>query len=308
MSFRDEIKGELKKDAANLQDFVIVRSDGNPVFHLANVVDDIAMGITHIIRGDDHVENTFRHVALFEALGATPPTYAHLPMIVNAQGKPYSKRDGAAFVGDFQAQGYLADALFNYLVLLGWSPGDDREVMTRDEIVKLFTLDRVQAKPAQFDMKKFLWMNNEYIQRAPAEEWTARFRAAFPEAADVTYLAKVIELMKPRVKVWADVASAVYFFRDEFPLDEEAVQKRLRAPGAPELISAIREKYAALSLFYAASLESALRELADDRGLKPADLIHPVRIAVSGQPGGPSLFHMLELIGRERVLARLGAV
>jgi glutamyl-tRNA synthetase len=307
MSFRDEIKGELKKDAANLQDFVIVRSDGNPVFHLANVVDDIAMGITHIIRGDDHVENTFRHVALFEALGATPPTYAHLPMIVNAQGKPYSKRDGAAFVGDFQAQGYLADALFNYLVLLGWSPGDDREVMTRDEIVKLFTLDRVQAKPAQFDMKKFLWMNNEYIQRAPAEEWTARFRAAFPEAADETYLAKVIELMKPRVKVWADVASAVYFFRDEFPFDEEAVQKRLRAPGASELISAICEKYAVLSLFDAASLESALRELADARGLKPADLIHPVRIAVSGQPGGPSLFHMLELIGRERVLARLGA-
>lgn len=307
MSFRDEIKGDLKKDAANLQDFVIVRSDGNPVFHLANVVDDIAMSITHIIRGDDHVENTFRHVALFEALGATPPTYAHLPMIVNAQGKPYSKRDGAAFVGDFQAQGYLAGALFNYLVLLGWSPGDDREVMARDEIVKLFTLDRVQAKPAQFDMKKFLWMNNEYIQRAPSGEWTARFRAAFPEATDANYLAKVIELMKPRVKVWADVDSAVYFFRDEFPFDEEAVQKRLRAPGAPELIAAIREKYAALPLFDAASLEAALRELADARGLKPADLIHPVRIAVSGQPGGPSLFHMLEVIGRDKVLSRLSA-
>lgn len=303
--FRDLIKGELRKDAAHMQDFVIVRSDGNPVFHLANVVDDVAQRVTHVIRGDDHVENTFRHVALFEALGAPVPTYAHLPMIVNAQGKPYSKRDGAAFVGDFQQQGYLAGALFNYLVLLGWSPGDDREVMSRDELVRDFALDRVQGKPAQFDMKKFLWMNNEYIQRVPASEWTSRFRAAFPEVIDTAYLEKVIELMKPRVKVWSDVAAAAYFFRDAFPVDDDAVNKRLRSPGARELVTAIQEKYASLSSYDAASLEVALRELAEARGLKPADLIHPVRVAVSGQPGGPSLFHMLEVIGRERVLERL---
>lgn len=305
MAFRDEIKGDMRKEAAHLPDFVIVRSDGNPVFHLSNVVDDITMGITHVIRGDDHVENTFRHVALCEALGAPSPVYAHLPMIVNAQGKPYSKRDGAAFVGDFQQQGYLAEALFNYLVLLGWSPGDDREVMPRDEIARLFTLDRVQAKPAQFDMKKFLWMNNEYIQRAPAAEWTTRFRAAFPEANDDAYLATVIELMKPRVKIWSDVSSAAYFFREDFPIDQDAAAKRLHAPGATELVSAIREKYASLASFDAAALEGALRELAETRGLKPADLIHPVRVAVSGQPGGPSLFHMLEVIGRARVIARL---
>ena len=305
MIFRDLIKGELRKDAAHMQDFVIVRSDGNPVFHLANVVDDVAQRVTHVIRGDDHVENTFRHVALFEALGAPVPTYAHLPMIVNAQGKPYSKRDGAAFVGDFQQQGYLAGALFNYLVLLGWSPGDDREVMSRDELVRDFALDRVQGKPAQFDMKKFLWMNNEYIQRVPASEWTSRFRAAFPEVIDTAYLEKVIELMKPRVKVWSDVAAAAYFFRDAFPVDDDAVNKRLRSPGASELVTAIQEKYASLSSCDAASLEVALRELAEARGLKPADLIHPVRVAVSGQPGGPSLFHMLEVIGRERVLERL---
>ncbi|MGA1194114.1 MAG: glutamate--tRNA ligase [Kiritimatiellia bacterium] len=305
IAFRDEIKGELKKDAANLQDFVIVRSDGNPVFHLANVVDDIDMGITHIIRGDDHIENTFRHIALFEALGATPPVYAHLPMIVNAQGKPYSKRDGAAFVGEFQEQGYLAEALFNYLVLLGWSPGDDREVMSRDEIVQLFTLDRVQGKPAQFDLKKFLWMNNEYIQRTPAEEWTQRFRATFPEATDEAYLAQVIELMKPRVKVWSDVASAVYFFRDDYPVDADAAQKRLGDAEAKARLQAMMERFAALESFNAEPLEAALRLLADELGIKPADLIHPVRIAVSGQPGGPSLFHLLEVIGRDRVLARM---
>lgn len=305
IAFRDEIKGELRKDAANLQDFVIVRSDGNPVFHLANVVDDIDMGITHIIRGDDHIENTFRHIALFEALGAPPPVYAHLPMIVNAQGKPYSKRDGAAFVGEFQEQGYLAEALFNYLVLLGWSPGDDREVMAREEIVQLFTLDRVQGKPAQFDPKKFLWMNNEYIQQTPTEEWTQRFRAAFPEATDDAYLAEVIALMKPRVKVWSDVASAVYFFRDDYPVDAEAAQKRLGDDEAKARLRTMRERFEALQTFNAETLEAALRALADDLGIKPADLIHPVRIAVSGQPGGPSLFHLLEVIGRDRVLARM---
>lgn len=305
MGFHDEIKGDLRKGAADLQDFVIVRSDGNPVFHLANVVDDIAMGITHVIRGDDHVENTYRHLALFEALGAEVPVYAHLPMIVNAQGKPYSKRDGAAFVGEFQEQGYLAEALFNYLVLLGWSPGDDREVLARDNIVQLFTLNRVQSKPAQFDMKKFLWMNNEYIQRLPEDEWRRRFREAFPAAGDVPYLDRVIELMKPRVKVWADVASAAYFFSDDYPVDEAAAQKRLKAPGAVGLLEVLREKYEALPVFDASSLETVLREIAESRGLKPADLIHPVRIAVSGQPGGPSLFHLLEVLGREKVLARM---
>lgn len=305
MTFRDEIKGSLAKSAGDLTDFVIVRSDGNPVFHLANVVDDIAMGITHVIRGDDHVENTYRHVALFEALGAPVPTYAHLPMIVNAQGKPYSKRDGAAFVGEFQQEGYLADALFNYLVLLGWSPGDDREVLTRDELVQLFSLDRVQSKPAQFDMKKFQWMNSEYIQRSPAEEWARRFRETFPGATDAAYLNRVIELMKPRVKTWADVGNAVYFFSDEFPVDEAAVAKRLKAEGAAELVRAIHDAYAELPVFDATSMEASLRALAESRNLKPADLIHPVRIAVSGQPGGPSLFHMLEVIGKPRVLKRL---
>ncbi|HMO51018.1 MAG TPA: glutamate--tRNA ligase family protein [Kiritimatiellia bacterium] len=305
MSFHDEIKGELHKGAADLPDFVIVRSDGNPVFHLANVVDDLAMDITHVIRGDDHVENTYRHVALFEALDARPPTYAHLPMIVNAQGKPYSKRDGAAFVGEFQEQGYLAEALFNYLVLLGWSPGDDREVMPRTEIVERFSLDRVQAKPAQFDMKKFLWMNNEYIQRAPEAEWTARFRAAFPEATDDAYLEHVIALMKPRVKVWADIAGAAYFFRETFPIDHDALRKRLEPAGTRERVAALRDRFAALASFDAAALEAELRALAEAAGLKPADLIHPVRLAVSGQAGGPSLFHLLEVLGRDVVLRRL---
>jgi glutamyl-tRNA synthetase len=308
MAFRDIVKGDLKKEAKDLPDFVIVRSDGNPVFHLANVVDDIHMGITHVIRGDDHVENTFRHVALFEALGAAAPAYAHLPMIVNAQGKPYSKRDGDAFVGDFRSDGYLPEALFNYLVLLGWSPGDDREKMSREEMVRLFDLARVQSKPAQFDPKKFLWMNSEYLQGAPQAEWDRQFRSAFSEPSDWTdpsYLSKVIELMKPRVKVWKDIGSAVYFFREDYPFDPDAKAKRLDAPGAKDLLAGIRDAYAAAPAFDATTLETVLKCVAESRGVKPGDLIHPVRVAVSGQPGGPSLYHLLEVLGRDRVLARL---
>jgi len=305
MTFRDVIKGDMNKAAADLPDFVIVRSDGNPVFHLANVVDDIAQGVTHVIRGDDHVANTFRHIALFEALGAAVPVYGHLPMIVNAQGKPYSKRDGAAFVGDFRENGYLADALFNYLVLLGWSPGDDREVLTRDELVSLFSLDRVQSKPAQFDMKKFQWMNSEYIQRTPEAEWVQKFQHVFPQATDLNYLRQVIELMKPRVKSWSDISTAVYFFSDDFPIDQDAVNKRLKVPGAADQLQELADVFSALTSFDAASLEAALRSLADAKGVKPADLIHPIRIAISGQPGGPSLFHMMEVIGRERILKNM---
>ncbi|HMP75447.1 MAG TPA: glutamate--tRNA ligase family protein [Kiritimatiellia bacterium] len=312
MGFHDLIKGDLKKEAAGLPDFVIVRSDGNPVFHLANVVDDIHMGITHVIRGDDHIENTYRHVALFQALGAGVPKYAHLPMIVNAQGKPYSKRDGAAYVGDFREKGYEADALFNYLALLGWNPGDEREVMSREELVAAFTLDRVQSKAAQFDFRKFEWMNAEYLKRQPAEAYRLRFRRelelhglwspAFTEA----YLDQVCALMRERVKLWSDVApQSGYFFTEQYPFDADAVRKRLQKEGARGHLDALRAAYAALPAFDAAGTEAALRATAESRGVNASELIHPLRVAVTGLPGGPSLFHLLEVLGRDRVLARL---
>ena len=182
IEYTDLVKGRMRKKAEDTQDFVIVRSDGSPVFHIANVVDDIKQGVTHIIRGDDHVENTFKHIQIFKALGAPVPEYAHLPMIVNAQGKPYSKRDGAAFVGEFKEQGYLPEALFNFLVLLGWAPGDDREVMSRSELVEAFSLDRVKSSPARFDLKKLLWMNGEYIAHQPAETFKAELSSRLAAA------------------------------------------------------------------------------------------------------------------------------
>ncbi|TAN37299.1 MAG: glutamate--tRNA ligase [Verrucomicrobia bacterium] len=311
MSFRDEIKGDLVKKAADMKDFVIVRSDGTPVFHLANVVDDLHMNITHIIRGDDHVENTYRHVALFRALGATPPKYAHLPMIVNAQGKPYSKRDGAAYVGDFRAKGYLGEALFNYLALLGWSPGGDRELMSRDEMARLFTFDRVQSSAAQFDLVKLLWMNGEYMRALPREQREAACRAVLQErglwndALPAGYLGRVLDAMAERIKLFTDIADAGYFFTEDFAFDEKSVQKRLLKPGALELLAATRTVYAGMADFSAAATEAALRELATARGLGMGDLVHPVRVAISGTAVGPSLFHMLEVFGKDRVLRRM---
>ncbi|MBO7742368.1 MAG: hypothetical protein J6S21_07430, partial [Victivallales bacterium] len=173
ISYTDLVKGEMTKPLDALKDFVILRSDGSPVFHLANVMDDITQGVTHIIRGDDHVENTFKHLFLFHALGAQAPAYAHLPMIVNAQGKPYSKRDGDAFVGDFRDKGFTADALFNYLSLLGWSPGDDREKMSRQELIDAFTLERCLRAPSQMDIQKLTNLNGQYIAAMGEEEFRA---------------------------------------------------------------------------------------------------------------------------------------
>ena len=313
MSFHDEVKGDLTKHADDLKDFVIVRSDGTPVFHLANVVDDIEMAVTHVIRGDDHIENTYRHVALYEALGAEAPKFAHLPMIVNEQGKPYSKRDGAAYVGEFRERKFLADALFNFLALLGWSPGEDRELMTREEMVEAFDLKRVKSGPARWDVTKFEWMNYEHLRRVPDAEYAVGFRDALVAGglgdADVSedYLARVIGLMRERTKVYTDIpAFSGFFFTDDYEYDDKAVRKRLLRDGVPELLEELSRRFRDLETFDAASMEAVLRELGEERGESAGKLVHPCRVAVSGLAVGPGLFEMLEVLGRERVTARLG--
>ena len=312
ISFHDEVKGDLSKKAEDLKDFVIVRSDGSPVFHLGNVVDDITMGITHVIRGDDHVENTFKHVALYEAIGAPAPKFAHLPMIVNAQGKPYSKRDGAAYVGDFQEKGFLPEALFNSLALLGWSPGEDLEVMSREEMIQRFTLDRVRSAPSQLDMTKLLWMNGEHLKRRGPEEIAAGCRAAMERRGqwrgdiDPAYFRAVVACMGERVRLYSDLGEqAGFFFDEEFPYDEKSVKKRLMKEGA---LGILREELAALEAvepFTAAATDAALHALGERTGRQMGDLVHPARVAVSGTGVGPGLFDMLATMGKERVLRRI---
>lgn len=312
ISFHDEVKGDLSKKVEDMKDFVIVRSNGTPVFHLGNVVDDITMGITHVIRGDDHVENTFKHIALYQALGAPLPTFAHLPMIVNAQGKPYSKRDGAAYVGEFREKGFLPEALFNSLALLGWSPGDDLEVMSREEMVRLFTLDRVRSAPSQLDMTKLLWMNGEHLKRLPADERMAGCRAAIQRQGlwrddiDPAYFSAVVACMGERIKLYSDLGEqAAFFFNEEFSYDEKSVRKRLLKEGALDILREELAVLEALEPFTAESTDKALHDLAErtERGM--GQLVHPVRVAVSGTGVGPGLFEMLAVLGQERVLARI---
>jgi glutamyl-tRNA synthetase len=308
-SFVDGIKGPLSKAAENMQDFVIVRSNGTPVFHLANVLDDIEQGVTHVIRGDDHVENTYRHIALYQALGADVPNFAHLPMIVNAQGKPYSKRDGDAFVGDFREKGFLGDALFNYLALLGWSPGDDREVMTREEMVEAFTLERCQSSAAQVDLRKLTWMNGEYMLKLPDEEFEAMAFQALEAAgidAEPEYAEKVFGLIRERVKTVADfVPMAGYFFTEEFSYDEKAVQKKLQKEGVSGILAKVMEIFQSLETFEAEPLDKALHAFVEASGEGFGAVMAPVRIAVSGVQSGPDLFPLLAVLGRKRVLERI---
>ena len=309
MGFHDEIKGDLNKKAEDMKDLVIVRSDGSPVFHLANVVDDITQGITHIIRGDDHVENTFRHVALYRALGAPVPRYAHLPMIVNAQGKPYSKRDGAAYVGQFAEMGYSPDALFNYLTLLGWSPGDDREKMTREEIIACFTLDRIKSSPAQMDLRKLTHMNGLYLNELPLDAFATGIRnhlatLDWGKSLDEALFLKVCRLLQSRTSLYTDSTAWKYLFVDPIEHDEKAVQKTLRKEGVKASLETVRSELAG-SDFSEAAIEHAIRRAEAARGLGEGKLNQPLRIAVTGVTTGAGIYETMAIMGRDRSLARL---
>ena len=311
IEFDDIVKGHMAKKAEDIQDFAIVRSDGSPIFHIANVVDDIDQRVTHIIRGDDHVENTFKHICIFRALGAPVPKYGHLSMIVNQQGKPYSKRDGAAFVGEYREQGYLPEALFNYLLLLGWNPGDDREVLSREEMIKLFELEKVHVTAAMFDPKKLAWMNGEYVKKIPRDEFVSELkkRAAtlgpLPEHDDAWwgYLADQLQI---RTKFLNDIPSAVRcFVSDDLEFDPKAVEKRLKKPGVKETLIDLVGRFSKVEDWSAPALEAVVKELSQGNGMGP--WVHPIRVAVSGRGEGIGLFEMLQLLGREKTLARLSA-
>jgi len=289
-------------------DFVIVRSDGNPVFHFVNVVDDLEMKITHVIRGEDHLSNTPKHIALFRAFGVEPPKYAHIPMILNPDSTKMSKSDPdaakarLASLQTYVEDGYVPEAVRNYLCLLGWSPKDNREVLPIDDIVKLFDLPQILRNNARFDSSKLTWMNGEYI-RAMAIDRFIELARPFAGGHDDP---KVLGLVKEKIKLLKELPDWVnYFFTEEYPFDPEAVKKSCSAPQTSERLTKLAEKFAAVSLWDAASLEVALKALAVEMGVKTGELIHPCRVAVSGKSAGPSLYHMLEVLGRDRVLTRL---
>jgi glutamyl-tRNA synthetase len=317
VTVQDEICGSIAFDLSNPEthpDMTIRRPDGSWIFHFVNVVDDIEMKITHVIRGEDHLSNTPKHLELFQALGAEPPRYGHIPLILNPDGSKMSKRDVGASITSYIESGYLPEAVCNYLCLLGWSPKDDREKLSLGEVVERFSLASVNRKNAAFDLDKCTWLNAEYMKEIDGERFQRLGREAlarggidftrFPES----YVTAALETCKGKLRVFSELpAYAGFYFRDELSYAPEAVAKQFVPENRPR-VEAVRAALAGLETFDAASIEAAFKATALRLGVKVGVLVHPVRLAVTGAASGPSLYHLLEVLGREKVLGRVDAL
>jgi glutamyl-tRNA synthetase len=309
-TFHDLVHGDITFDNAHIEDFVALRSDGHPTYHLSVVADDIDMAITHVVRGDDHISNTPKQVLLYRAFGKPLPAFAHVPLILGPDKRRLSKRHGATSVTEYSRQGFVPEAMMNFLALLGWSPGDDRELFTRDELVAAFSLEGIASSNAVFNPEKLEWFSAQHIARMPAEELVSRIEPRLREAglwlADLAWLARLVELLRPRAKRLTDfVEKGRPFLVDQVEYDAEAVKKHLSSPEALAHLAAVRAACAAVEEFTAAALEPAIRALAESRGVKAGVLIHPTRVAVVGRAESPGIFEVLELLGRDRALARM---
>ena len=302
----------------DIEDFVVLRSDGTPIYNMAVVSDDIAMQITLVMRGDDHISNTPKQVMLYEALGATLPKFAHLPMIHGLDGKKLSKRHGATAVGDYQHLGILPGAMLNFLALLGWSPGGDREVMSMEEMIELFSADGLQKKAAVFDTKKLEWMNGQHLSRTSAAALEPIVTPAIVEAGLATasdldarrdWYLSLLDLLKVRARTIGDIVrQAEPYLRETITYDAEAAAKQWKDPAASaEILAAIRGELAGLENWTADTMEASLRTLAEARGLGGGKVFQPLRLALTGLTVSPQIFDVLMLLGRERSLARVDA-
>ena len=292
-------------------DFVIVRSDGQPVFHFVNVVDDLEMGITHVIRGEDHLSNTAKHIALFRAFGVEPPHYAHIPLILNADGSKMSKRDRGASLTTYQEEGFLPEAVDNYLCLLGWSPKDNTEKLSLAEVAERFDLPQILRHNAKFDFEKLVWLQGEYCRELPADRFYEMSVHALAKAGldtnklDVAYVKAALDTCKGKLKTFSELpAYAGFYFTDQLEYDAEAAKKDFVPENQPRL-EKLRDAFAHAPAFNAETLEAALKETAKTLGVKAGVLVHPCRLAVTGKTSGPSLYHLLQVLGKERVLARI---
>lgn len=311
--FEDIIRGRMER--AEERDFPIFRADGTPTFHFANVVDDITMRITHVIRGEDHLTNTSKHIELYHALEAEPPTYAHLPLILKdpSMGKgKMSKRDRGALISEYQERHFLPEALRNFIALLGWSPGDDREKMPIEEMVRAFRLERIQKGAARFDEKKLASLNTLYLHELPLDSLVPLVRSILSkeerinEAVPESYLRRVLGLAQEKIRNLESLTPLLgFFFGDDFEMDPKAEQRLLKKGDPKELVEAVMACLAGVDPWTAAGVDTALGALAERQGGKPFDYFPLLRFAVSGQGGGPDLLSTLEVLGRERVMERL---
>ena len=316
--FADLVHGDVRFDNTHIEDFVVLRSDGYPTYHLSVVVDDIAMAMTHVVRGDDHISNTPKQVLLYQAFGKPVPQFAHVPLIMGADKKRLSKRHGATSVMEYERQGYVPEAMVNFLALLGWSPGQDLELLTKDELVAHFTLDGISTGNAVFNTEKLDWFNHQYLLKRSDDDLVALLTPWFDRAglwqADLAgarraWFLEVLTLLRPRAKRLGEfVDGARPFLAAPDSYDPDGAARHFAAPDIGAHLTALRDAFAALEPFTEGPLEQTLRAVAEQRGLKAGVLIHATRLAMTGRTVSPGLFEMLRLLGRDQVVARLERV
>lgn len=309
IAFHDLIRGDVHFEGENLDDFVLLRSDGHPTYHLSVVVDDIDMAITHVARGDDHLSNTPKHILLFRAFGADVPTFAHLPLILGSDKKRLSKRTGATSAEEYRDMGIVPQALFNFLTLLGWSPGGDLELFSAQEAAARFDLSAVNKSPAVFDTEKLLWMNGQYLMRMTADELYTHlvpFLGDEPPALESIRL--LIDMYKSRGRTLREVAGQMRTFfttDDDVEYEAEAVGKYVKGDDLAARMTDLRDVFTPLEPFDVSTAEQALRTLAEARGLAAGKYIHPLRVALTGKLSSPPIFDVAVALGKERSLQRL---
>lgn len=316
--WEDAVHGETRFRNEEIDDFIILRTDGTPIYNLAVVSDDIEMEITHVIRGDDHISNTPRQLMLYRALGAAEPVFAHVPMILGADGKRLSKRHGATAVGEYRSQGLLPSALNNFLALLGWNPGDDQEIMLRHELISRFSLERINRKSGVFDPEKLEWMNGQHIMLTPAHDLVPFVAPLLIDEGLTTaeeiadrgdWLADLIELLKPRGRTIPSIAEqARPFLAPTVDYDPGAVAKHWKDPGSVIAgLEAVRDAFDTLDEWTPEKLEQALRETAEGSGVGFGKVVHPLRLALTGSQASPGIDQVLWLTGRQLVGERITA-
>ncbi len=312
IAFDDLIHGRIAVETDTLKDQVIIKSDGSPTYNFCCVVDDAALGITHVLRGDDHISNTPKQILFYEALGLTAPRFGHMPLILGPDGAKLSKRHGGVSVAEYKAEGFLPEALANYLILLGWTPPGDKEILTLAEAAALFEIERMNSVQARFDIQKLKWMNGEYIARKPTAELAALLDRQLqadgfdPERVPAPKRAALAELYRLRIKTLREFGElADFVFKDDFAVDEDGRRKHLEPAESRDLLALFASRLESLDDFRHDRIEILCRDLAQEKGLKAAAFIHPARMAVTGKTRGAGLFELMELLGREIVIRRM---
>lgn len=313
--FYDAVHDKIEVNSNTVDDFVIIKSDGSPTYNFACVVDDADMQITHIIRGDDHITNTSKQLIIYQALGKKPPKFAHIPLILGEDKSRMSKRHGATSIAEYKTKGYLPEALVNFLSLMGWSPKDDREKMTIEQIIKLFSLKAIVKTGAVFNIQKLNWLNGEYIREKPVGELTDFVathlieKGIIQEDYNKQWLEAVVKSFQTRFCNMDEfIDQSGFLFQDKINLEEAAVSEHLQDKQTLARLVKLKEKLKKVDPFTPELIEEAVRSLADEQGVKAAAIIHPVRVALTGRTAAPGIFDVISLIGKERVIERLNNI